>query len=202
MKRVGAVVPVAVGSGVAAGYGDFIAWRACLALVVALALQIGVNYANDYSDGIRGTDDARVGPVRLVGSRLATPTAVRNAAFLCFSVAALAGLVVLFSFGTALGALMARLAPGMLGPSPADRVAQLERQKDRLVVSFPLAYELREPGAYEGHYPVEIREVVDPQSGLSRREARVDVSKSLGTTNGPAIATAVPVSTATGRASM
>ena len=52
----------------------------------------GVNYANDYSDGIRGTDDERVGPLRLVGSRLAAPAAVRNAAFLCFSVAALAGL--------------------------------------------------------------------------------------------------------------
>ena len=66
--------------------------RALLALVVAVALVIGVNYANDYSDGIRGTDDERVGPVRLVGSRLAAPATVRNAAFLCFSVAALAGL--------------------------------------------------------------------------------------------------------------
>ena len=65
---------------------------ALLALVVAVALVIGVNYANDYSDGIRGTDDERVGPVRLVGSRLAAPAAVRNAAFLCFSIAALAGL--------------------------------------------------------------------------------------------------------------
>jgi 1,4-dihydroxy-2-naphthoate octaprenyltransferase len=59
---------------------------------VAVALVIGVNYANDYSDGIRGTDDERVGPVRLVGSRLAAPAAVRTAAFVCFSVAALAGL--------------------------------------------------------------------------------------------------------------
>ena len=63
-----AVVPVVVGSGVAFGYGKFSLWRAALALVVALALQIGVNYANDYSDGIRGTDEVRVGPVRLVGS--------------------------------------------------------------------------------------------------------------------------------------
>jgi 1,4-dihydroxy-2-naphthoate octaprenyltransferase len=88
-----AIVPVAVGSGVAAGYGDFIAWRACLALVVALALQIGVNYANDYSDGIRGTDTQRVGPVRLVGSGLATPRQVLSAALASFLVAGLAGFV-------------------------------------------------------------------------------------------------------------
>jgi len=88
-----AIVPVAVGSGVAAGYGDFIAWRAALALVVALTLQIGVNYANDYSDGIRGTDEQRVGPVRLVASGLAAPSQVRNAAFLSFLVAAVAGFV-------------------------------------------------------------------------------------------------------------
>lgn len=88
-----AVVPVAVGSGVAAGYGNFIAWRALLALVVALALQVGVNYANDYSDGVRGTDEQRVGPVRLVGSRLATPRQVLAAALLAFLVAGVAGLV-------------------------------------------------------------------------------------------------------------
>ena len=88
-----AVVPVAVGSGVAAGYGDFLPWRAALALVVALALQVGVNYANDYSDGIRGTDQERVGPVRLVGSKLATPRQVVSAALGCFLVAGLAGLV-------------------------------------------------------------------------------------------------------------
>ena len=88
-----AIVPVAVGSGVAAGYGDFIAWRAALALVVALALQVGVNYANDYSDGIRGTDEQRVGPVRLVGSGLATPRQVLSAALASFGVAGLAGLV-------------------------------------------------------------------------------------------------------------
>jgi 1,4-dihydroxy-2-naphthoate polyprenyltransferase len=57
-----AIVPVVVGSGVAFGYHRFSAWRALLALVVALALQVGVNYANDYSDGIRGTDEVRVGP--------------------------------------------------------------------------------------------------------------------------------------------
>jgi 1,4-dihydroxy-2-naphthoate octaprenyltransferase len=84
---------VAVGSGVAAGYGSFIAWRAGLALIVSLALQVGVNFANDYSDGIRGTDELRVGPVRLVGSGLATPRQVASAAAACFGVAAVAGLV-------------------------------------------------------------------------------------------------------------
>lgn len=88
-----AIVGVAVGSGVAAGYHQFVAWRALLALIVALALQIGVNYANDYSDGIRGTDEQRVGPVRLVGSGLATPRQVLSAALISFLVAGLAGLV-------------------------------------------------------------------------------------------------------------
>ncbi len=88
-----AVAPVLVGTG-AAGLADgFGPARALLALVVALALQVGVNYANDYSDGIRGTDAERVGPVRLVGQRLAQPTAVRDAALLAFALAALAGLV-------------------------------------------------------------------------------------------------------------
>ncbi|MDT7581953.1 MAG: 1,4-dihydroxy-2-naphthoate polyprenyltransferase [Pseudonocardiales bacterium] len=87
-----AVSPVLVGTGAAVGAGAVEPGRAALALVVAVALVIGVNYANDYSDGIRGTDDERVGPVRLVGSRLAAPAAVRTAAFFCFSVAALAGL--------------------------------------------------------------------------------------------------------------
>jgi 1,4-dihydroxy-2-naphthoate octaprenyltransferase len=75
----------------ATGYGTF-AVRAVLALVVALALQVGVNYSNDYSDGIRGTDEVRVGPVRLVGQKLAPPRQVKYAAFACFGVAALAGL--------------------------------------------------------------------------------------------------------------
>jgi 1,4-dihydroxy-2-naphthoate octaprenyltransferase len=88
-----AVVPVAVGTGVAVGYHGFIAWRAVLALVVALALQVGVNYANDYSDGIRGTDEVRVGPVRLVASGLARPRQVLAAALACFAVAGAAGLV-------------------------------------------------------------------------------------------------------------
>ena len=88
-----AIVPVAVGSGVAFGYGRFSPWRAALALVVALALQIGVNYANDYSDGIRGTDNQRVGPVRLTASGRARPRQVLAAALGCFLVAGLAGLV-------------------------------------------------------------------------------------------------------------
>ena len=66
--------------------------RASLALIVSLALQIGVNYANDYSDGIRGTDDSRIGPVRLTASGLAKPGAVKAAAAISFLVAALAGL--------------------------------------------------------------------------------------------------------------
>jgi 1,4-dihydroxy-2-naphthoate polyprenyltransferase len=88
-----AIVPVVVGSGVAAGYGRFSAWRAVLALIVALALQVGVNYANDYSDGIRGTDERRVGPVRLVASGLARPSQVLAAALGCFAAACVVGLV-------------------------------------------------------------------------------------------------------------
>jgi 1,4-dihydroxy-2-naphthoate polyprenyltransferase len=86
-----AVVPVAVGSGVAFGYGRFSLWRAALALLVALALQVGANYANDYSDGVRGTDERRVGPVRLVAAGLAPPRQVRTAAFACFATACVAG---------------------------------------------------------------------------------------------------------------
>lgn len=88
-----AIAPVLAGTGVAA-YGDALhVGKALLAAVVALALQVGVNYANDYSDGIRGTDDDRVGPLRLVGSGLASPTAVKTAAFAAFGVAGVAGLV-------------------------------------------------------------------------------------------------------------
>ncbi|MCX6400373.1 MAG: 1,4-dihydroxy-2-naphthoate polyprenyltransferase [Propionibacteriales bacterium] len=87
-----AVAPVLAGTAVAAYDDSAIWWRALLALVVSLALQVAVNYANDYSDGIRGTDDDRVGPLRLVGSGLATPAAVKAAAFLAFGVAGVAGL--------------------------------------------------------------------------------------------------------------
>ena len=88
-----AISPVLAGTGVAVYDDDAVWWKALLALVVALALQVGVNYANDYSDGIRGTDAERVGPMRLVGSGTATPGAVKRAAFLAFGVAAVAGLV-------------------------------------------------------------------------------------------------------------
>jgi 1,4-dihydroxy-2-naphthoate octaprenyltransferase len=87
------VAPVLVGAGAAEAVGRFNWWASLLALVVALALQVGVNYANDYSDGIRGTDAARVGPLRLVGSGVAAATSVRAAAFVCFGVAAVAGIV-------------------------------------------------------------------------------------------------------------
>lgn len=86
-----AIAPVIVGTAFA-GY-DAEPTNFILALLVALALQIGVNYANDYSDGVRGTDDDRVGPIRLVGSGLAKPEAVKRAAFLSFFVAAFAGLI-------------------------------------------------------------------------------------------------------------
>ncbi len=88
-----AVSPVLAGTGVALHLDEAVWWKAGLALLVALALQVGVNYANDYSDGIRGTDADRVGPLRLVGSGVATPTAVRTAAFAAFGVAVVAGLV-------------------------------------------------------------------------------------------------------------
>jgi len=91
-----AVSPVIAGTGCAVGLGDGANLpRALLALVVALALQVAVNYANDYSDGVRGTDDDRVGPFRLTGSRAAEPGAVKRAAFAAFAVAAFAGLVLI-----------------------------------------------------------------------------------------------------------
>ena len=70
-----------------------------LALLVALALQIAVNYANDYSDGIRGTDEDRIGPIRLVGQKLASAKSVKRAAFISFGIAALAGLIITVSIG-------------------------------------------------------------------------------------------------------
>lgn len=85
-----AVVPVAVGTAAAAP--DVVWWRAAMALVVAVAIQVGVNYANDYSDGVRGTDANRVGPARLVGGGAVAPDSVRRAAFRAFGVAAVAGL--------------------------------------------------------------------------------------------------------------
>ena len=86
-----AMGPVLLGSASAWTAGSFDPLRASLALVVSISLQIGVNYANDYSDGIRGTDDYRVGPPRLTGSGLAEPRLVKRAAFLFFAVAVAAG---------------------------------------------------------------------------------------------------------------
>ncbi len=88
-----AIAPVAVGAGLGAWAGSFVGGRVLLALVVAIALQVGVNFANDYSDGVKGTDAARVGPVRLVGQGLAPAARVKLAALLSFAVAAAAGLV-------------------------------------------------------------------------------------------------------------
>lgn len=88
-----AVAPVLVGTGAGIALGGFSWFRGGLALLVSLALQVGVNYSNDYSDGIRGTDADRVGPTRLVGAGLARPKTVKLAAFACFGVAGLAGLI-------------------------------------------------------------------------------------------------------------
>ena len=84
-----AIAPVVVGSALAGE--DFNWFRASLALLVGLWLQIGVNYANDYSDGIKGTDADRIGPTRLVASGLASATSVKSAAFISFTVASIAG---------------------------------------------------------------------------------------------------------------
>jgi 1,4-dihydroxy-2-naphthoate octaprenyltransferase len=90
---VASVCPVLVGTAVAASAGRLVAWRALAALVVSVAIQVGVNYANDYSDGVRGTDTpARLGPARLVASGLASPSRVKLAAALAFAVAGVAGL--------------------------------------------------------------------------------------------------------------
>ncbi|AMY54191.1 1,4-dihydroxy-2-naphthoate polyprenyltransferase [Rhodococcus fascians] len=88
-----AIAPVLVGTGAAVSLDTGVWWKALLALIVSLALIVGVNFANDYSDGIRGTDDDRVGPLRLVGSRAASAGAVKRAAIGCFAVGAVAGLV-------------------------------------------------------------------------------------------------------------
>jgi 1,4-dihydroxy-2-naphthoate octaprenyltransferase len=118
-----AVVPVLVGTAAAAGAGDGIVWwRAGAAMVVALALQVGTNYVNDYADGERGTDDRRVGPVRLVGSGLASASSVKKAALVAGLVAVVAGLALAVAVGPevlVVGA--ASLAAGYLytgGPRP------------------------------------------------------------------------------------
>ena len=88
-----AIAPVFIGTSLILAEGQGINWtNALLALGVGLLLQIAVNYSNDYSDGIRGTDADRVGPMRLTGSGRKTPSAVKRAAFASFGVAAVAGL--------------------------------------------------------------------------------------------------------------
>ena len=94
-----AITPVAVGTASAIAL-DSVNWLlALLALGVSVALQVGVNYANDYSDGIRGTDVDRIGPDRLVATGRARPSSVKNAAFIAFGTAALLGLAVVWLSG-------------------------------------------------------------------------------------------------------
>jgi 1,4-dihydroxy-2-naphthoate octaprenyltransferase len=89
-----AISPVLIGT----SYAEQITWiNAALALIVALFLQIAVNYANDYSDGIKGADQNRIGPIRLVASGLASAIAVRNAAYISFLIAAIAGSILSFN---------------------------------------------------------------------------------------------------------
>jgi 1,4-dihydroxy-2-naphthoate octaprenyltransferase len=117
-----AIAPVVVGTAAASVDGPVIWWRAAAALGVALALQVGVNYANDYSDGVRGTDVDRAGPLRLTASGIARPAAVRNAAVFAFGVAAVIGLVLSLAVNPWLLAVgAAALAAGALytgGPRP------------------------------------------------------------------------------------
>jgi 1,4-dihydroxy-2-naphthoate octaprenyltransferase len=111
-----AIAPVVVATSLADKESNTIA--AFLALVVSLALQIGVNYANDYSDGIRGTDNDRIGPLRITASGLATPAQVKSAAFISFGVAAIAGLALAISSSwwlIAVGALSIAAAWGYTG---------------------------------------------------------------------------------------
>ena len=119
-----AIVPVLVGTAAAAGErpGGLVWWRAGAAMVVALAIQVATNYVNDYADGVRGTDDVRVGPVRLVASGLASASAVKKAALLAGLVACAFGLALAVAVGPevlVIGALS--LAAGYFytgGPSP------------------------------------------------------------------------------------
>lgn len=92
-----AIAPVLVGSSIAYSEKSLNLFIAFLALTVSISIQIAVNYANDYSDGIKGTDNKRVGPIRLVGQNLASAKSVRNASFIFFFIAAVAGLVITIS---------------------------------------------------------------------------------------------------------
>jgi len=116
------VSPVLVGTAVAAAQGTVVAWRALAAMVVALALQVGTNYANDYSDGKRGTDAKRKGPLRLTASGIVAPELVLRAAAIAFGVAAVAGLTLALAVNLWLLAVGAAcIAAGALytgGPKP------------------------------------------------------------------------------------
>ena len=94
-----AVAPVVAGTGAALYADGEVWWKAVVCLLLSLALQIGVNYANDYSDGVKGTDDDRVGPMRLVGSGAASAGAVKRAAFTCFGVGGALGLALAATSG-------------------------------------------------------------------------------------------------------
>ena len=96
-----AIVPVLVGTAAAAGSlpGGLIWWRALAAMVVAIAIQVATNYVNDYADGVRGTDERRVGPVRLVAGGLATASEVKRAALGAGLVAVVAGLTLTLAVG-------------------------------------------------------------------------------------------------------
>jgi 1,4-dihydroxy-2-naphthoate octaprenyltransferase len=119
-----AVVPVLVGTAAAVGEpdGGIVCWRVVATMVVALAIQIATNYVNDYADGVRGTDDRRVGPVRLVGSGLATAGQVKVAALVSALVAAVAGLALAVAVGPEIIAVgVASMAAGYFytgGPKP------------------------------------------------------------------------------------
>ena len=113
-----AIAPVLVATAFADS--DWKPFTAALALLVSLSLQIGVNYANDYSDGIRGTDDSRIGPIRLTASGLASAKSVKNAAFISFFAAAIAGLILARQTSwwlIAVGALAIAAAWGYTGGS-------------------------------------------------------------------------------------
>lgn len=94
-----AIAPVVVGTGIATGLDSAYPIRAGLALCVAVSFQVGANYANDYSDGVRGTDEDRIGPVRLVGQRLAPARSVRAAAFTSLGLGAVAGFILVALIG-------------------------------------------------------------------------------------------------------
>jgi len=111
-----AVAPVLVATALTGT--DFNAATAALALLVSLSLQIGVNYANDYSDGVRGTDNDRIGPLRITAGGLATPAQVKSAAFISFAVAACAGLALAITTSwwlIAVGAISIAAAWGYTG---------------------------------------------------------------------------------------